>query len=149
MYVAYILLPIFRLRRLSLSKCKYIGIRVDRYVEGGGSKPIVRVLVSIAPLSYREAVALSLTKYRPHLETRIAPPEDLDQEVESFEPHLVVCNEVTQTVRENVPSWVQILLEDGLDAVVSVNGQSLEVHDISTEDLLGALDETEEMVSRG
>jgi hypothetical protein len=134
---------------LSLSKSKYIGIRVDRYVEGGGSKQIVRVLVSIAPLSYREAVALSLTKHRPHLETRIVPPEDLDQEAESFEPHLVVCNEVTQTVRENVPSWVQILLEDGLDAVVSVNGQSLEVHDISTEDLLGALDETEEMVSRG
>ena len=118
-------------------------------MEGGGSKQIVRVLVSIAPLSYREAVALSLTKYRPHLETRIVPPEDLDQEVESFEPHLVVCNEVTQTVRENVPSWVQILLEDGLDAVVSVNGQSLEVHDISTEDLLRALDETEEMASRG
>jgi hypothetical protein len=134
---------------LSLSKSKYIGIRVDRYVEGGGSKQIVRVLVSIAPLSYREAVALSLTKHRPHLETRIVPPEDLDQEAESFEPHLVVCNEVTQTVRENVPSWVQILLEDGLDAVVSVNGQSLEVHDISTEDLLGALDETEEMASRG
>lgn len=118
-------------------------------MEGGGSKQIVRMLVSMAPLSYREAVALSLTKYRPHLETRIAPPEDLDQEVESFEPHLVVCNEVTQTVRENVPSWVRILLEDGLNAVVSVNGQSLEVHDISTEDLLGALDETEEMASRG
>ena len=137
------------MRRLSLSKCKYIGIRVDRYVEGGGSKQIVRVLVSIAPLSYREPVALSLTKHRPHLETRIVPPEDLDQEVGSFRPHLVVCNELTQTVRENVLSWVRILLADSLKAVVSVNGQSLEVHDISTEDLLGALDETEEMASRG
>jgi hypothetical protein len=68
--------------------------------------------------------------------------------VGSFEPRLVVCNEVTQTVRENVPSWVQILLENGLEAVVSVNGQSLEVHDISMEDLLGAVDETE-MASRG
>ena len=109
----------------------------------------MRVLVSIAPLSYREAVALSLTRYRPHLETRIAPPEDLDQEVENFKPDLVVCNEVTQTVRENVPSWVQVLFENGLDAVVSVNGQSLEVHNISMEDLLGAVDETEEMASRG
>ena len=137
----------------SLASLEFVQVQVYWYTSrplrgGGGSKQIVRVLVSIAPLSYREAVALSLTKYRPHLETRIAPPEDLDQEVESFEPHLVVCNEVTQTVRENVPSWVQILLEDGLDAVVSVNGQSLEVHDISTEDLLRALDETEEMASR-
>ena len=109
----------------------------------------MRVLVSIAPLSYREAVALSLTGRRPHLKTRIALPEDLDREVRSFKPDLVVCNEVTQTVRENVPSWVQILFENGLDAVVSVNGQSLEVHDISMEDLIGAVDETEEMVSRG
>jgi hypothetical protein len=131
-----------------LSKSRYIGIRVYRYIEGRGDKQVVRVLVSIAPLSYREAVALSLTRHRPHLETRIAPPEDLDREVGSFEPRLVVCNEVTQTVRENVPSWVQILLENGLEAVVSVNGQSLEVHDISMEDLLGAVDETE-MASRG
>lgn len=109
----------------------------------------MRVLVSIVPLSYRESVALSLTRQRPHLETKIAAPEDLDQEVSSFKPHLVVCNEVTEAVRENVPSWVQILFKDGLDATISVDGQDSEVHDISTEDLLRAVDETESTVSRG
>jgi hypothetical protein len=73
----------------------------------------------------------------------------LDREVGSFEPDLVVCNEVTEAVRENIRSWIVILFENGLDAIVSVNGQSLEVHDISMEDLLGAVDETEEMASRG
>jgi hypothetical protein len=109
---------------------------------------LVRILVSIAPLSYRESIALNLTRYRPHVETRIAAPEDLDQEVGSFKPHLVVCNEVTEAVRQNVLCWVQILFENGLDAIISVDGQDSEVHDISTEDLLRAVDQTEErMVS--
>jgi hypothetical protein len=87
---------------------------------------------------------------RPHLEVRIAAPEDLAREVGHFEPHLVVCNEVSLLVRENVPSWVQILFEDGLDALVSVGGQEpSEIHDISMDDLFGAIDETKEIVSRG
>ncbi len=109
----------------------------------------MRVLVSIAPLSYRQAVALTLTRHRPRLEVKISTPGDLDREVGSFEPHLVVCNAATQMVRENVLSWVQILFEDGLDATVTLDCQTSEVYDISTEDLLGAVDRTEEMVSRG
>jgi hypothetical protein len=77
---------------------------------------------------------------------RIAPPENLDREVESFEPHLVICNEATQTVREIALSWMVILFEDGLDAIVCVDSQAKEVHDISTEDLLRAVDDTEERV---
>jgi hypothetical protein len=130
-----------------LSKERYIFVEVDHDAFGVGSRPIVRVLVSIAPRSYREAVALTLTRHRPRLEVRIAPPEDLDREVEHFEPHLVVCNEATQMVRENVLSWVQILFEDGLDATITLDGPTSEVHDISTEDLLGAVDETEKIVS--
>jgi hypothetical protein len=108
----------------------------------------VRVLVTVSPRSYREVFALALTRHRPRLEVTIAAPEDLDWEAERFEPHLVVCNEVTPAVRANALSWVQILFENGLDAVVSVNGQASEVHDISTEDVLGAIDETERMLSR-
>ena len=109
----------------------------------------MRVLISIAPRSYRQVVALTLRRYRPRLEVRLAAPEDLDPEVGRFEPHLVVCNAATALVQANVPSWVQILFEDGLDAIVSVGGQTSEVHDISTDDLLGAVDETEKMVSQG
>jgi hypothetical protein len=108
----------------------------------------VRVLVSIAPLSYRQAIALTLMSHRPRLDVRICPPEGLDSEVERFEPHLVVCNEATQTVRANVLSWVEILFENGLGAIISLHGQTSEVHDISTDDLLGAVDETEKMVSQ-
>ena len=78
---------------------------------------------------------------------RIAAPEDLDREVRRFEPHLVVCNEVTPLVQANVLCWIQILFENGLDAIISLDGQTSEVHDISEDDLLAAVDETEKMVS--
>ncbi len=108
----------------------------------------MRVLVSIAPLTYRQAVALTLKSHRPRLDVRISPPEGLDLEVERFEPHLVVCNETTPLVRKNVPSWVQILFKNGLDAIVSLDGQTSEKYDISTDDLLGVVDETEKIISR-
>ncbi len=108
----------------------------------------MRVLISIAPRSYREAVALTLQQHRPNLEVKITPPEGLDREVGGFEPHLVVCNETTPLVRANVLSYVEILFENGLDARVTVNGyQTSRVEDIGMDDLLKTIDETERMVS--
>lgn len=96
---------------------------------------------------YRQTLASILAMNRPHLEVRIATPEDLDEEVGSFEPHLVVCNVVTPLVEAKAIAWIQILFENGLDAIVSLDGQPSEVHDISTEDLLVTVDEIEKMVS--
>jgi hypothetical protein len=88
------------------------------------------------------------TKHSSHSEVRIVAPEDLDGEVERFQPHLVVCNEVTPLVEANVLSWIQILLEDGLNAIVSLDGKTSEVHDISEDDVFAAVDETEKMISQ-
>ena len=110
---------------------------------------VVRVLVSIAPLSYRQALALALARSRPRAEVRIARPEDLERETERFGPHLVVCNEATAPVSSSVLSWVEIAFEDGLDALINVDGRTSRVHDVSMDDLLAAVDETERMASRG
>ena len=110
---------------------------------------IVRVLVSIAPLSYRQAVALALARSRPRLEVRIVRPGDLERETERFGPHLVVCNEATALVRSNVLSWVEIAFEDGLDAAISLDARTSRVRDVSMDDLLAAVDETERIVFGG
>ncbi len=64
--------------------------RHHEHYEGG-----VRVLVTIAPRSYREAVALYIHQHWPPVEVLIAPPEELDREVGRFRPHVLVCNETT------------------------------------------------------
>jgi hypothetical protein len=108
----------------------------------------VRVLISIAPTIYWETLELALLRYRPHLEVRIAGPDALDRETSSFEPHVVVCNEVTQTLRESVPSWVAVPYHHSSDATIHVQGQEeSSVEDISVGDLFAVIDRTEELLS--
>src|SRR5215208_6207082 len=52
---------------------------------------MIRVLVTLSPLMYRQAVALSVQRNRPGLvEVRLAPPEAMEAEIASFGPHLLV-----------------------------------------------------------
>jgi hypothetical protein len=111
--------------------------------EGGG-----RVRVAIAPRSYREAVALYIHQHRPPAEVLIAPPGELEREVGRFRPHVLVCNETTDDVRDSVPSWVEILFEDSLSANMKVDElRTRKIEDIGMDDVLGVLDETEELLS--
>lgn len=103
----------------------------------------MRILVTIAPTMYRETLALSLHRHRPHVEVMLASSDALDREVGRFEPHLVVCNEATPKVRESVPSWVMIMYDDSLNAKVSIGGRESEVEDIKIGNLLAVLDEME------
>lgn len=107
----------------------------------------MRVLIAIAPTMYWETLELALLRYRPDLEVRIADPDVLDRETASFEPHVVVCNAVTATVRENVSSWVMVPYHSS-DAIIHVQGQEeSRVEDIAIGDLFKVIDRTEELLS--
>ncbi len=109
--------------------------------------PIVRVLVAIAPRSYREAVALYIHRHRPQAEVSTISPEGVDAEVRRSSPHLVVCNEASEAVREVAITWARILLEDSLGAEVSIDGRSRRVEDVGMDDLLEVFDRTEALLS--
>jgi hypothetical protein len=113
----------------------------DSRREGG-----VRVIVAIAPRSYREALALYVRQQRPQAEVLIVAPEALAAETQRLEPHLVVSNEVPEGLRGSALSWIEVLFEDSLDARVSVDNRSMrKIEDIGMDDLLEILDETEEL----
>ncbi len=106
----------------------------------------MRVLIAIAPTMYWETLELALLRYRPHVEVRIANPDDLDREVTGFDPHVVVCNNVTPTVRASVPSWVVVPYHSS-DATIRVQGEGeSRVEDISSGDLFAVIDRTEELL---
>ena len=107
----------------------------------------MRVLISIAPVLYREAIANALRRHRPQLDVQTAAPDDLDKEVDWFEPHLVFCNQATAKVRESVPSWVEVAYEDSIDATTSMDGQHSKINDISTSNLLSIVDRAQERFS--
>jgi len=60
----------------------------------------MRVLVTVSPRMYREAIASSLQHTRPDLEVRVARPEDAELELAGFKPHLLVHNDTAPIPEE-------------------------------------------------
>jgi hypothetical protein len=109
----------------------------------------VRVLVTITPLMYREAIASSLQRGRPDYEVRIAAPQDAEEELRAFLPHLLVRNDTDGLeeagVLAGIPCRVEVLYSDGMDAKVIVDGRVEEVRDMSTQELLRVADRAASM----
>lgn len=106
--------------------------------------PIVpRVLIAFEPRMYREVLVTALRRHRPLVESVLAEPAALDHTAGSFEPHLIVCNHATQTVRDSAAAWVEVRVKDSLDAVTCVDGKRSEIQNFCLDDVLTVLDEAE------
>ena len=99
---------------------------------------------------YRQTLAHIIRRDRPDDEVHLADPDSLDREAASFLPHLIVCTDNAPEVREevSVPSWIVIRYHDSLSASVFLDGQdSRLVQDMSIEDLLGVVEETQRLLA--
>jgi hypothetical protein len=99
----------------------------------------VRVLVTVSPKMYREAVATSIQRNRPGIEVRLAPPEDTEEELASFRTDLLIHDDtapIPEEVLDGVPTRVEMLYSDSMDARVRADGMVSQLRDMSTEDLL-------------
>ena len=112
---------------------------------------MVRVLVTVEPRMYREAIALAVQRNRPEAEVMLVPDEILDGQVEDFAPHVLVRNDSDRAVPEGLLSSVvcrmEVLYTDGMAARVSVGERSYRIEDATMEDLLALVDEAEELLS--
>lgn len=111
----------------------------------------MRILLAIAPTMYRQTLAHSIRRECPNDEVCLADPDALDREASSFHPHMIVCNDSASEVQEvSIPSWVVIRYHDSLSASVFLDGEDPRlIQDISIEDLLGVVEETQRLVVRG
>jgi hypothetical protein len=111
----------------------------------------MRILLAVAPTMYRQTLAHIIQRDRPNDEVRLADPDSLDREASLFRPHLIVCSDHAPEVREvSVPSWVVIRYHDSLSASIFVGGRDPRlIQDISIEDLLGVVEETQRLDVRG
>jgi hypothetical protein len=60
---------------------------------------MIRILIAISPRMYRQAVALSIHRNRPVLDVRAVSPEEAEQEIGTFRPHLLVHNDTAPSPR--------------------------------------------------
>jgi hypothetical protein len=110
----------------------------------------MRILVAVAPTMYRETLAHVIRTDRPDDDVRLADSDSLDREASSFLPHLIVCNDNAPEVPEgvSVPSWVVIRYHDHLSASVFIDDQDPRLfQDMSIEDLLGVVEETQRLIA--
>jgi hypothetical protein len=94
---------------------------------------------------YREAIAGYLLQHRPAYEVRIAAPENIEEEVRVFAPHLLMHDDtdgMDPGVLEGIQSLVEILYSDSMGARISVDGGIEKDPDISIDVLLEVVDET-------
>jgi hypothetical protein len=114
---------------------------------------MVRVLVTVEPRMYREAIALALQRARPYSEVMLAPEDVLDGQVGGFAPHVLVRNDADQLIPEeqlgSMVCRVEVLITDHMAARVSMGGRSYRIEDASMDDLLSLVDEVEESLVSG
>jgi hypothetical protein len=104
---------------------------------------MLRVLVTVTPRMYRQAIALSIQRQRPGLDVRVASSEAAEGELIDFRPHLLVHNDndrLGPEAVEDVPRRVEVQYSDGMDARISVDGEVSTTRDMCIEDLLQIVD---------
>ena len=104
----------------------------------------MRILITLPPRMYREAIALAIHQHRPGLvEVRVAPPEAAEGELAGFRPHLLVhadADPIPAGALAGVPCRVEVLYSDSMDARVISGDGVREARDMSMEGLLRAVD---------
>ena len=110
---------------------------------------MVRVLVTVEPRMYREAIALAVQSNRPEAEVMLVSEEVMDGQVKDFAPHLLVRNDADRPIPEgqlgSVVCRMEVLYTDHMGVRVSfVGGRPYTIEDASMEDLLALVDEAEQ-----
>ena len=110
----------------------------------------MRILIANTPRMYRESLALSIQRERPHFEVLLTAPENVDQEVERLAPHALVRDDdgLERWSMDGVICWAGIIIDNHLNARISVDGRISEIHDVSFDEFLAALDEAHGLISK-
>jgi len=98
---------------------------------------------------YREALVLAVHRHRPDFEVRMAPPEDIYEEVGRFHPHVLVIadnDSVDPLLLEQVLCWVEVIYTDSMNARIALDGSIEEIRDIAIDDLLRVVNEAEQFL---
>jgi hypothetical protein len=113
---------------------------------------MVRVLITVEPRMYREAIALAVQRARPDSEVMLAPEEKLDGQVKDFAPHVLVRNasgrDIPGEQLGGVIGRLEVLYTDGMAARVNIGDRSYMIEDASMDDLLSLVDEAEALAER-
>jgi hypothetical protein len=103
----------------------------------------IRVLVAFEDdyRVYRETVAAAVRVLRPSAEVESTTIEALEEELERFDPQLVICGGHKEVESGSRLAWIELPVDPTLPTKVSVGGCYLERTNPTVEALLEVIDE--------
>jgi hypothetical protein len=122
----------------------------------GQRTPSMRVLVAFEDIRsvYSRTITRAIRELRSELSVRSRSLEELEHELRSFDPHVVVCSRPNGTHPGVRGAWVQIPTEDGLEdderlARICLEGEHWRTDGPPLAELLEILDETQRRLREG
>jgi hypothetical protein len=106
----------------------------------------IRILVALEDdyRVYRETIAAGIRILRPRAETKSVELKALEDEVERFEPQVVIYSGPTTVDTGGSLTWVKLSLDPTSSTKISVRGYYLERTNPTLEELLELIDQVEE-----
>ena len=97
--------------------------------------------------AYREVISAGIQIVRPHVEVDISSLEALGENIERFDPHLVICSQPNTVDPGGRPAWVENSVDHvQMPSTICVGGHCSKRADLSFEMLLEVIDGVEELV---
>lgn len=115
---------------------------VDNPSSVGRRSDGTRVLVANEPRAYREVTAEVLGQLRPDVEFMLVEPGGLEEEVLRLQPDMVLCDEATPTVRDAVPTWLELYPHGDTTSVFGEGDERSTIDNIQLTDILTLVDRT-------
>ena len=116
----------------------------------------MRVLVAFEDVRsmYREVIARAIRDLRPNLEVYSGALSELEHELTSIDPHVVVCSRPTGEYPGSRGAWVEIPTEDGAKdderlAQICLDGERWITEGPPLREILEVIDETRERLREG
>lgn len=104
----------------------------------------LKLVVAMAPRSYREAIGMLLREVRRSLDVSVVDPPVLEAEIVRFDPDVVFSSRPYTPSKERWPAWLTVHPDASGQAVTFyLDGEYSEIENINLEDLLSIVDRTE------
>jgi DNA-binding IclR family transcriptional regulator len=100
----------------------------------------VQILVANEPSAYRDLLGSQLPRLRPNLTVLLVDPADLDDALAQLRPRLVICNELSDSIRQHATAALVLNPDGAKRAVLVVDGQQQVLLNPRLTDLLAAVD---------
>ncbi len=119
--------------------------KVSTYVEEGLE---IRILVAFEGdyRAYRDMLAVGIRILRPCSEVETTDLEALEEEVKRFEPQVLICSQPKPADSGVWVAWVELSVDPTRPTKLSVGGRHFERTNPTLEELLGIIDEAEQLL---